>query len=555
MKFIFSILTGLFVSGSLMAQLQVADSTKSSLDFMAYVYRTTYAPSEWKQQFDSWDVEAEYQKAVDQINANPNMSVKEARKILMEFVYSMRDYHVSIRFDSTEEAKLPFAVRGAEGRFFIVEIDRTKLGYNVFPFNVGDEVISFNDKPVAEVVNSLKIYEKNVDETDQALAELALTRRRASRGFDVPRGTVNIGIKKAGKVVTRQLIWNYTPEKIGYYDPKGPNPLAKNHFGEDIKKENLLSLPMMMSFEDDKNLGPNGLGDKVGFMPKLGTPIWEASASDLYHAYIYKSKEGELIGVIRIPGYIVPDYNAAVDNFAKIIGHMQKVTDKLVIDQHNNPGGSVFYLYALASILSDKSLQAPRHIMSLTPANVKSCVQNLKVLESIDSDKKAVAKIGARVSGYPVTLQFVKFYTEYCHVMIEDWEAGKTRTRPFWIAGVDKINPNSVNYSKPILILVNELDFSGGDFFPTIMQDNQRATIMGTRTAGAGGYVLGYNFPNLLGVQTFRVTESLAYRVDQNPIENLGVTPDIVQPITAVDRQTNYSQYVKAVKKAIAELN
>lgn len=541
--------------GSAWAESPVARSAKSALDYMASVYSTTYAPAAWKKQYDGWSLDTEYQLAVDKINNNPDLSVKEARRILMDFVYSMRDYHVSVGFISTEKATLPFTVRSAEGRYFIVYIDRSKLGTDVFPFSIGDEVVSFDGKPIAEVIESLKVSEKNVEETDQALAELYLTLRRASRGYDVPRGPVNVGVKKRGssKVTERQLIWDYSPELISHMG-MGNNSYQTLTMGGEEKKKTIIEVPMMTSDVETENLNPQGLGDKNGFLPNLGTPIWENSKEDLYRAYIYKSKEGEMIGVVRIPGYIVSNYDKSVENFTKIISHMQNVTDKLVIDQLNNPGGSVFYLYALASTLSDKPLQTPRHLMAITPRNVNSCVSALKSLEAIKTDADAKKVIGARISGFPVSLQFVEFYREYCNIMIEDWKLGKTQTRPFWIAGVDQINPSPVTYKKPILILVNELDFSGGDFFPTIMQDNERATIMGVRTAGAGGYVLGYDFPNFLGVGTFRVTESLAYRVDKNPIENLGVTPDIEVKHTVRDRQANYLDYLKAVRDAVKNL-
>ena len=233
---------------------------------------------------------------------------------------------------------------------------------------------------------------------------------------------------------------------------------------------------------------------------------------------------------------------------------MEEHTDKLVIDQLNNPGGSVFYLYALASNLSDQALETPKHKMSITPTQVASCAALSGILNAIRSDSDAIKLIGERISGFPVSLQFINFYKGYCELFLEEWKKGKTMSKPHWIAGVDKINPNITHYTKPILVLINELDFSGGDFFPTIMQDNKRATIMGVRTAGAGGYVLGYSFPNLLGISNFRVTESLAYRVDQNPIENLGVSPDIEAKLTVNDLQNNYVDYVKKVKEAVRNL-
>ncbi len=550
MKLIISLALSLALTSPAFANTTVSDAAEASLTFMKSVYATTYAPAPWKAKYDNWNIDAEFNKGMTAIRANKNnMSVKDARRILMDFIYSMRDYHVSIQFYSTEMSSLPFTVRSAEGRYFIVYVDAEKTSPSTFPFKVGDEVLEFDGRPVSEVIQELKIMELNVASTDEALAELALTNRQVSRGHIAQRGPVSLTVmpKGASKAVTRQLIWEHTPEVI--------KDISENITMDNVIPANTLIDAPIMQMDLETNLdNPHSLGHKKGFLPKLGTAIWESSDEDLYHAYIYQNEKNELIGVIRIPAYVVADYPKSVAAFAKTIAHMEKVTDKLVIDQLNNPGGSVFYLYALASILSPEPLKAPRHRMSVTPSRVDSCVTALKQLESIDSDQKAKEVIGENIHGYLVSLQFVHFYREYCKLYIEEWQAGKTMTRPYWIAGVDEINPYSNTYSKPILILVNELDFSGGDFFPTIMQDNDRATIMGVRTAGAGGYVLNYTYPNLLGVKAFRVTESLAYRVDQNPIENLGVTPDIMTPLTANDRQNNYMDYTTAVKNAVNDL-
>jgi C-terminal processing protease CtpA/Prc len=117
------------------------------------------------------------------------------------------------------------------------------------------------------------------------------------------------------------------------------------------------------------------------------------------------------------------------------------------------------------------------------------------------------------------------------------------------------VNPDpNVNYTKPILLLVNELDFSGGDFFPAILQDNNRAKIMGLRTSGAGGYILSVEFPSSLGLKSFSFTGSLARRMNNKPIENLGVTPDIPYDWTVNDFQNNYVDYKAAINKAVGSL-
>ena len=100
--------------------------------------------------------------------------------------------------------------------------------------------------------------------------------------------------------------------------------------------------------------------------------------------------------------------------------------------------------------------------------------------------------------------------------------------------------PNA--YTKPLLLLVDELSASGGDMFAAIIQDNHRGPLFGMRTMGAGGSVSSFNCTVFTESVCF-ITQSLMNRgttisnteFPPSPyIENVGVRPDIV-----VDYMTN----------------
>ena len=112
---------------------------------------------------------------------------------------------------------------------------------------------------------------------------------------------------------------------------------------------------------------------------------------------------------------------------------------------------------------------------------------------------------------------------------------GKTGPISLNSSGSLDLLPGIFTYSKPIIVLVDELSASGGDFFPAVVQDNKRGLIVGMRTMGAGGNVVAYD--GTAYTEGFiRITESLMNR--KNPVtgtefpaapyvENIGVRPDV----------------------------
>jgi hypothetical protein len=241
--------------------------------------------------------------------------------------------------------------------------------------------------------------------------------------------------------------------------------------------------------------------------------------------------------------------------FKEIAKRFEQTTDGMIIDEINNPGGSVFYVLALMSVLSKDPIKVPDHHITLWPAMIQEINELKTKLEAVKDDAGAKTAFGEEsLDGFPVNYQFAQSALDFSRRVQASWAAGKKFTDPLHLWGADKVNPDpDVNYSKPILVLVNELDFSGGDFFPAILQDNARAKIFGQRTSGAGGYILQVEFPSALGLQAFSFTGSIAKRMNDKPIENLGVTPDLVYEHTVNDYQNGFADYKNAINKAIGD--
>jgi len=326
--------------------------------------------------------------------------------------------------------------------------------------------------------------------------------------------------------------------------------------------------PLVSLFSDMRaEAAPNPfmIGARKSFVPRLGKVLWRSDEDSHFDAYIFETKDGKKKGYIRIAAYD-GDY-AEVREFAKIIEKFQAETDALVIDQVSNPGGSLFYLYALASHLTDKPLVAPLHHLIIGEAEAHQSADLLLKLvrdsKSVKKDEPKKKKLKAgeeeeppNAGGYPITGKFMQLMVRSAQFILKSFNAGSRYTDLIHISGVADIDPApkaEERYTKPILLLTNALDFSGGDFFPAIMQDNKRATILGVRTAGAGGIVKSYAV-NQFGIDHLSATSSLAERPSGQPIENFGVTPEIPYEITARDLRTGFAEYRWKIIKALQGL-
>lgn len=547
--------------------------TLADIDFIYNSFEKGYAPAECKYHQFGWTLSHSIQHAKEQISSQKNLGPKQLRSVLKQFFHSMSDYHVGVMFYSTEWARLPFFVKQAEGRYFFAYIDHSEEDPDhPLPFRVGDELIAMNRVPIKRMVKNLQTSEvgDNHEQSDLALATLFLTTRSGILGHAVPNGPVTLLWKdKTSKQLHEYTMeWDYQAELIA--PPKHslvchavstPKPALVPQIPDSTFFSRQFSLPqyyvLKNLIECDAEVQEDVsemLGSRKGFLPHLGPVVFETEESNPFYAYLFSLGNGKVGAYLRI-GSFVADPEVAMTAFGDLIARFEKESDVMVLDQTNNPGGILLYVYALASMLSDRPLVVPKHREVITQENIYIAISNLAQIEGVKTDADAVAKFGESIGGYPVDMGFIHSIEHYSHQIIEEWSAGNHFTSPQDMYGINPIMPHpKAHYSKPILMLVNEKDFSGADFFPAIMQDNQRATIFGTRTAGAGGYFARAAFMNLSGIANFQYTASIAERPSGQLLENHGVTPDIVCELTVDDLQHEYQHYIKKVLEAVQKL-
>ncbi|MEZ5314854.1 MAG: protease-like activity factor CPAF [Chlamydiales bacterium] len=544
----------------------------ADLDSIHTIFSVKYAPLKWKEESTTWRLDQAIQEAKNKIENQSYPTLKECQVVIRDFFNSVCDYHTHVEFYSTESASLPFLIKGANQRYFICEIDSDKISKKQFPFAVGDEILTFDGEPIDKVVEDLRKTEfgSNTYSTDLALATMLLTNRHGSLGNKIPKGNVIVTgrHKRNNKIISANLRWNYIPEKICDFSKitalktdLQTNVRFLNHpsiFHTPLKQNSFLRKFMVFPqwtylHPNHRTLNKHQIGARSSYLPSIGKKIWESEQDSPFDAYIFETPIGKTIGYIRIPHYM--GEIEEVSYFGEIINYFQTETDGLIIDQLDNPGGSVLYLYALASILTDKPLNTPKHHISLTQAEVETALSTLSYLEDCKDEETTNLILGDEAEGYPMSYLFVVLMRKFYQFLIDQWNRGKLYTDLTHVFGVDQIMPHpEYRYTKPILVLINSLDFSGGDFFPAILQDNKRATLMGTRTAGAGGYLMTATFPNQSGIKEFMMTGSLARRMNKDVIENKGVNPDILYELTPEDLQEDYHCYIDAIMQTISSL-
>ncbi|RYZ98797.1 MAG: hypothetical protein EOP11_20215, partial [Proteobacteria bacterium] len=381
------------------------------------------------------------------------------------------------------------------------------------------------------------------------------TVRREAAGYEVPKGITTVTVLPAGakQPVTVSLTWNNAGSPLVELDDlgavleeeanKGAATSGDDSFAEAIAKSPFANVALPKAIlEDFARIGMSDMGSpKSVFTLPDGARVLDKLPIT---AAIYQAA-GKRIGVLRIHSYMD---DALFEALKRGLIEMEQETDVLVLDQTYNPGGSVTLVSKIVGLFADKSYRDMNYLIR----------PSLNWMESFrglsDKADAVLAKNGQDVVANVLKGRFAFLEGEMRSAIEQRRFYAAPVSLDLTGAGYGMIQPNAtVRYTKPVLLLINELDFSGGDAFPALMKDNGRVTLFGAQTNGAGGNVNEYG-PLANSYFKFNLTESLMVRPNGQFMENRGVVPDVAYAITEDDFNNGYRGYVQAFTKEALKL-
>lgn len=450
---------------------------------------------------------------------------------MVEYVAAYHDGHFNLRLPTTRMATLPIVTDLVEGKVLISQINRDKLKEDKFPFAVGDEVVSVDGQPASQFVDSISKYIASGKSNSIRRFASWLVFNRNSQKIPLPTSkTIKLEIRRGTSAVIEpvELEWNFKGEDLDESNVSAVKPMTLSSRISNIDYDRLDNLALQEYVHPDADLNYACSGSTRIAIPKNATVIMKTP----FVAYYHPTAKGN-VGYLRIPHYAPPAGPgenqteatlAWINQYQFAIRELEKNTVGLIIDQDHNCGGSVWVVHQIIAMFMSEPFQ---------PSQFELLASKESYLE--------FKKWANEVPDHTVERENINRVVK----AVEDaWVKGTSYLTPkISIDGEQLVRNNPIHYTKPIVMLIDEISGSGGDMFPAMMKGLGRAKLFGQSTSGLGGHVENYpvGLPN--SQLTFRITKSLFYRPDGVAIENNGAVADREYTITRDDMLYGFKGY------------
>ncbi|HYL76642.1 MAG TPA: S41 family peptidase [Bryobacteraceae bacterium] len=524
---------------------------------LAATYAMNYGPIQWKRDTLGVDLLNIGDWLTKAMNTRDDLDFYE---VCVSYVASLNDAHDSFTLPvdpvSGFQAYLGFTVDVYDGKTIIEFIDRKLLSTRDFPFQIGDELVSIDGVATPDLLQSFIKYSiaANPLSTRRIAADSLTFRDQAfmPHAHVIPDVSTVVINQQNGGFQSFSVPWLKTGIPITIVGPVIPpfsSSTAQDTAPATSDYEQPLKRLRNMRVRDQKFI--LGFGEikpvfalPSNFVVRMGTGLFDSFYTGTYQA------QGVRIGYIRIPSF---DPFLSSDDFQTEINYMQQNTDGLIVDIMRNPGGDGCTAEDLLSRLIPFQFRTVGLEIRATRRWVVAFQQALQ--DAQDSGASAIIVRQLQNLLDQVTAAFLT-------------PSGRTAALPVCSTSLDVVSAmdsggNVIAYSKPMMLLVDELSASAADLFAAVIQDNQRGPLFGMRTMGAGGNVNPYSVTTYSeGAAT--ITESLMHR--KNPIvtndfptapyvENIGVRPEIVQDYMTLDNLLNKgATFVQAFTDAMVKV-
>jgi hypothetical protein len=494
-----------------------------------------------------------FESKVEEFRARITLAGSEAeyRALFQEFIALFEDPHVSLSAglpnDASRSVRLPFSVMPVESTFVVYAVDAA-LGAGA-PVVIGDELLSIDGAPAMQLAQGFSKYisvANPLASMHTAAARLTGRPTYLARGiqpdapvvlrFRSPDGSER-DVTLAWKEGTRLLPVLAAPPHAG--ESTRATGVALSETAAEVTIAELSKTGARVPFFMTA-LGRQSLVQAAEVKPSAeALAKFELTSEDAeqinYFAMTYSLGEKRVL-LVRLPSYTPPDGKKALDYLRALFDDQRDQVDALVFDETHNPGGSIDFAEGIIGLLAKGPYRG--------------------YVQQMHADRKWIssfAQMASSVRQDDPTDPAAQVFEDQARQIDAAYSSGKPLSPALPFFAVSPMHePDPAHWSKPALVLVDELSVSCADFVPLIVKANGFVTLFGQTTMGGGGNV--ERVATLTNSQTsLSISRGLGTVYDPTGtypeadfIEDNGVPPNVMYSHTLADFRGGYVGYINA---------